>query len=75
MQAPTDTHTSTRPQVYGKGVMLIVPTEAFVVKTKDQATGTKAFINVSPGPAIPFLLLRQAPGARTTTDGCTRCQA
>lgn len=51
-------------EVYGKGVQLIVPTEAFVLKAKQAGTGgAKVFINVCSSDKVAKVELRDATDA------------
>ena len=44
-------------EVYGKGVQLVVPEEAFVLKTKDKKkNGEKVFINVCTSEKVKAVL-------------------
>lgn len=54
-------------QVYGKGVQLVVPTEAFVFKTKNKASGEKVFINVCESDKVRAWLAGWAGGVHGHT--------
>lgn len=63
--------------MYGKDVTLIVPEEAFVVKTVEPSTGTRAFINMCTsskvgGRAYKSIALPPPPYVRTLHRQCNR---
>ncbi len=45
-------------EVYGKGVQLIVPSPAFVAKTRTRAEAQKVFINICTSPKVKQMRLQ-----------------
>ncbi len=49
-------------EVYGKDVTLIIPTEQYVIKTKDKNSGTKVFINMCSSDKLEKLSMESTKG-------------